>query len=55
LRASGAALERIIHWLNSNNERASLAAATLLLDRAWGNADIPVLMPSPTRLPHASP
>jgi hypothetical protein len=41
LRAStpGAALDRIIHWLNSNNKRASLAAATLLLDRAWGKVD----------------
>ncbi len=38
-RHTSAVLDRIMHWLNSDNERASLAAATLLLDRAWGKAD----------------
>jgi hypothetical protein len=30
------AIERLVYWARSNNARASVAAATALLDRGWG-------------------
>ncbi len=30
------AIERLVHWLESDNAKASVAAASALLDRAWG-------------------
>jgi hypothetical protein len=30
------AIERLVHWLNSENAKASVGAASVLLDRAWG-------------------
>jgi hypothetical protein len=32
------AIERLVHWLRSDNAKASVAAAGALLDRAWGKA-----------------
>ena len=30
------AIERLVEWLKSDNAKASVSAATALLDRAWG-------------------
>jgi hypothetical protein len=32
------AIERLVHWMNSTDARASVAASQVLLDRAWGKA-----------------
>lgn len=32
------AVERLVFWLNSDNAKASVAAAQVLLDRGWGKA-----------------
>lgn len=31
-----AAIERLVHWLNSDNAKASVSAAMALLDRGYG-------------------
>jgi uncharacterized protein DUF5681 len=36
------AIERLAHWMRSNNPKASIAAATALLDRGWGKAAQPL-------------
>src|SRR4051794_5342837 len=36
------AIERLAHWMRSNDPRASIAAATALLDRGWGKAAQPL-------------
>jgi hypothetical protein len=33
---SRAALERLVHWMQSNNPKASVSAANAILDRAYG-------------------
>ena len=35
---SAEAIERLLHWMRSNNGRVSVAAAQALLDRAYGKA-----------------
>jgi Family of unknown function (DUF5681) len=30
------AITRLVHWMRSDNAKASIAASTALLDRAWG-------------------
>ena len=35
---SSEAIERLAHWMRSENPRVSVAAASALLDRAWGRA-----------------
>lgn len=32
------AVERLVHWLHSDNPKASVSAASVLLDRGWGKA-----------------
>lgn len=32
------AISRLVHWLRSDNARASVGAAVALLDRGWGKA-----------------
>jgi hypothetical protein len=32
------AIERLAYWMRSENPRVSVAAASALLDRAWGRA-----------------
>jgi hypothetical protein len=36
---TAAAIKRLKHWLDSDNERVSLAAATALLERGWGKGE----------------
>jgi len=36
------AIERLAFWLKSDNAKASVSAAAVLLDRAWGKAVQPV-------------
>ncbi len=36
------AIERLAHWLRSDDARASVAAAGALLDRGWGRPRQPV-------------
>jgi len=36
------AIERLAHWMRSNDPRASVAAANALLDRGWGKAARPL-------------
>ena len=31
-------IDRLVHWLHSNNPKASVTAAVALLDRGWGRA-----------------
>jgi Family of unknown function (DUF5681) len=42
---TGEAVERLVHWLRSDNPKASVAAAAILLDRGWGRVapDIQVI------------
>lgn len=35
-KASPAAIKRLVEWMESDNARASVAACTAILDRAWG-------------------
>lgn len=30
------AIARLVHWMNSDNAKASVAASNALLDRGWG-------------------
>jgi len=32
------AINRLVHWLHSDNPKASVTAAVALLDRGWGKA-----------------
>ena len=32
-------IDALAAWVKSNNDRAALAAATILLDRGWGKVD----------------
>jgi hypothetical protein len=36
------AVEKLVFWLRSKDPRASVAAASLLLDRGWGKAEAKV-------------
>jgi hypothetical protein len=37
---TAAAIERLAHWMMSDDARASVAASAALLDRAWGKAEV---------------
>jgi hypothetical protein len=45
-----AAIARLVHWLESDNDRASIAAAAALLDRGWGKVDTKADTAPPTRI-----
>lgn len=32
------AIDRLVHWMRSDREKASVSAAIALLDRGWGKA-----------------
>jgi hypothetical protein len=40
------AIERLAHWMRSDDPRASVAACTALLDRAWGKPSQPIEAPA---------
>jgi hypothetical protein len=49
------AVERLAHWMRSDDARASVAAATALLDRAWGKAPASMTVTSGDKAPRTEP
>lgn len=45
------AIKRLVQWVDSDNASASVAAASIILDRAWGRAPLEVILHGPDERP----